>query len=370
MEELHDISVSVITCSAGKEVWSNYGHSAIRVCEQGTGFDYTFNYGLFSFDTPNFIWRFCTGETDYCVGAFRTSAFLQEYIEENRQVTQQELNLTQQEALAIKNALIENCRPENRFYRYNFFYDNCATRVRNIVEQSVDETITYNVPAPYGNLRDVINFYTEDYPWTGFGISLLIGSKADQAASIREQMFAPEIMQQAFANATIGQNPAVKQTITLCEIDPSKETNHATVPGPQVCGYALVGLVCALGLAEYVKRRRFWSLDIVLSYILGIAGMVIAFLVLFSEHPATSPNWLLLWVNPLLLVYAIALCTKWRKKRAALVCSALWLIPELAGFVCSIAGVQYFHPAVILILFSMFLRSARNLLSLKKTKKA
>ena len=370
MEELYEISVSLITCSPGTEVWANYGHTAIRVQDPSQGFDYTFNYGLFSFDTPNFIWRFCTGETDYCVGAFDTGRFLSEYKAENRQVTQQKLNLTSQEALAIKEALIVNCRPENRFYRYNFFYDNCATRVRDMVERNVSEQISYEAPAPYANLREVLNFYTADYPWTGFGISLVLGPECDVPSSLRYQTFAPEILQASFANATLRGEPLVGETTILCPIDPSRLPEKASAPGPQLTMWTLFALGAAATLLGRKHKRHLWGVDIALSAILGIAGLVIGFLVFFSEHPATSPNWLLIWLNPLPFIYAAALCfSGFRNSRKALWCSAFWLLPLLAGVVCMVLKLQFFHPAVLPLLLLAGVRSAFSLSELVRSRR-
>ena len=372
MEELHDITVSLITCSPGHEVWANYGHTALRVQYPEQGLDLTFNYGLFSFDTPHFIWRFCTGETDYCVGAFDTRNFLREYKLENRQVTEQVLDLPEQDKENLWNALLVNCQPENRYYRYNFFYDNCATRVRDMIVRNSSSEISYNTPAPYGNLRDVLNFYTEDYSWTGFGISMLLGSETDAPASLREQMFAPEIMQSAFANATVDGHSLVKETNVLCSIEPSVPASHFKAPAPYLVTMALFIAVLLLTGIGARKSRRFWGVDIALNMLLGLMGCVIFFLAAFSSHPCTSPNWLLLFLNPLELVYAVALCfPRWRNSNAALWCSALWLLPVVAAIVVlAIFNVQYMHIALLPLMLALIDRSVFSIISLGKSRKA
>lgn len=367
MEELYNFTVSLITCSPGKEVWANYGHTALRVQNPASGIDVTFNYGLFSFDTPHFIWRFCTGETDYCVGASDTGNFLREYQYENRQVTEQVLDLPEQDKMNLWNSLVENCRPENRFYRYNFFYDNCATRVRQIVERNSSSTINYSFEPPYSNLREILNFYTADYPWTGFGISMLLGSEADAPSSLRVQMFAPEIMQQAFSSATVDGHPLVSDTTVLVRADVSEL--KTVVPSPQLTIWALFAVVAALTVSGLFKRKRLWGVDIALSILIGLMGSVIFFLAAFSAHPATSPNWLLLWINPLPLFYGILLCFgKWRKSRAALWCSALWTIPLIGGIAGFLFGFQFFHPALLPLLLAVLLRSALSIKNLAEAR--
>lgn len=363
MEELYDFTVSLITCSPGSEVWANYGHTALRIQDRSSGTDVTFNYGLFSFDTPHFIWRFCTGQTDYCVGASETKYFLQEYERENRQVTEQVLDLPQQDKLMLWSSLVENCRPENRFYRYNFFYDNCATRVRMMVERSSSSAVRYDFDSPYSNLRDILNHYTADYAWTGFGISMLLGPEADSPASLRVQMFAPEIMQQAFAGATVDGRPLVSGTSVL--VPAGDRAPKAWIPSPQLTLWTVAVLVAAFSAYGVARKKRLWGIDLALSLVLGLMGSIIFFLTAFSSHPATSPNWLLIWINPLPLAYGILMCFgKWRESRAARWCSALYLLPLSVGLAGFALKFQYFHPALIPLLLTVALRCGYNAFSI------
>ena len=129
--------VSIITCSPGNEMYSVYGHSAIRVNDPRLNYDVAFNYGIFDFSSPNFLYRFCAGQTDYLLGAYRFDTFLNEYQQDKRSVFEQELNLTAKEKQAVVDFLVWNAQPENRVYRYNFFFDNCATRVRDVIADNV-----------------------------------------------------------------------------------------------------------------------------------------------------------------------------------------------------------------------------------------
>lgn len=363
MEELYDFTVSLITCAPGKEVWANYGHTALRMQDQQNGIDVTFNYGLFSFDTPHFIWRFCTGQTDYCVGASETASFLREYAKENRQVTEKVLELPEQDKLNLWNSLVENCRPENRFYRYNFFYDNCATRVRDMVERNCSAEIEYDYTSPYGNLRDVLNHYTVDYSWTGFGISMLLGPEADSQASLRLQMFAPEIMQDAFATASIQGHPLVSETNIL--VPAAQKIPKQWVPSPELSIWLFFALIAAATVCGLKKRKNLWGIDLTLSLLTGIMGCIIFFLAAFSVHPATNPNWLLLWINPLPLFYGIMLCfRKWRESRTALWCRALWLLPLIAGISGFVLKFQFFHPALLPLLLAVALRCSPSVVKI------
>ena len=137
------IRLSLLTCAPGEEIYSLFGHTAIRYEDPANGIDAVFNYGLFSFNTPNFILRFSLGETDYQLGATDYARFAAEYAFDGRSVWQQTLNLSKEEKAELIRLLQENYLPENRVYRYNFFYDNCATRPRDKIEESIDGKVIY-----------------------------------------------------------------------------------------------------------------------------------------------------------------------------------------------------------------------------------
>ena len=132
------IRLSLLTCAPGEEIYSYFGHTAIHYEDPGKGIDVVFNYGLFNFGAPNFIFRFALGQTDYILGATPYNRFAAEYIFEERSVWQQTLNLTPDESRKLASLLIENSKPENRTYRYNFFYDNCSTRPRDKIEECIE----------------------------------------------------------------------------------------------------------------------------------------------------------------------------------------------------------------------------------------
>ena len=136
------LQVSLLTCGPGTEVYELFGHTALRVKQQRPGgFDYVFNYGMFNFDVPGFIWRFTKGETDYCLGINDFPDFLLNYQFRESKVDEQVLNLTPIQSRALFEALLVNAMPQNRVYRYNFLFDNCATRPRNMVEMVLDNDI-------------------------------------------------------------------------------------------------------------------------------------------------------------------------------------------------------------------------------------
>ncbi len=348
--------VSLLTCSPGTEVWSNYGHTALRVCDPDTGLDVCFNYGLFSFSTPHFIWRFCTGETDYMVGAQDTGSFLDEYAREGRSVTEQVLNLNLDSRNDIWNALCVNVQPQNRTYRYNFFYDNCATRVRRMIENHCGGVVEYLGEAPFATMREAVGHYTMDYPWTRFGISLVLGAPADSPASYRDLMFAPEVMMDAFDSAAIEDEALVLSRQTLIE-GREQHSRQASLPSPDLVLDVIFALCAFVSGIELQKKKRFRVVDGILWGVAGLAGTVIAFLSLVSVHPATDPNYLLIWLDPVALIYAIALCfRKFRNSRAADFVQIVFLPFVLFAHAGFFFLPQAFHTALIPFNLSLLFR--------------
>ena len=204
----HDsIRFSLLTCGPGEEIYSLFGHTAIRYENLTRGIDYVFNYGIFSFNKPNFILRFTLGETDYKLGIAPFDYFTEEYKYLQRDVRQQVLNLNQTEKEKLAAQLEENYRPENRVYRYNFFYDNCATRPRDQIERATGGSIVYpqdmNSTDTGKTYRDLLHQYTENHLWSRFGMDLCMGIPADKPISRRQMMFVPFYLEECFDQASI-----------------------------------------------------------------------------------------------------------------------------------------------------------------------
>lgn len=305
------LRVSLLTCGPGQEVYNLFGHSAIRVKNEATGVDYVFNYGIFSFNTPNFVLRFCLGQTDYQLGVQYYDDFVWNYQMQGRFVHEQVLNLTEQEKLQLVAALEENYLPENRIYRYNYFYDNCATRPRDMVERAINGEVRYtedmDTPQKALTYRGLVHEYTTKQPWSRFGIDLLLGSEADKPISRRASMFVPFYLEEYFHNAQKadlqGRNSGL--IAEELEITAQDESDWAspTPLTPMRVFLLLFILVAALTAWGIKQGRSLWGLDLLVFAIAGIAGCIIAFMVLFSEHPAVSPNYLLLLLHPLHLIF-------------------------------------------------------------------
>ena len=195
--------ISLITCSPGEEVYAKFGHTGIRIVDPQTSLDVIFNYGIFSFETENFYYKFIKGETDYYLGVSTTSLFLSEYKRRNSMVWEQIINLTPVEKRNLINALLENYQPENRKYRYNFIFDNCATRPRVKIINSIDGFVSFNETVSQKTFRQWVGDYVGEDTWVKFGIDMVFGMDADVEATQLESMFLPEILMNEFQSGKV-----------------------------------------------------------------------------------------------------------------------------------------------------------------------
>jgi len=199
--------ISLLTASPWHgAVYALFGHTAIRVQDDSTGVNAVFNYGYFDSSQPNFIYHFVRGETDYILGVTSFEEFLSEYAYKGQQVIAQELNLTTDEKQQLYEALYVNALPENRKYRYNYFYDNCSTRPRDMVEKYTDGEVQYPPTPREQTYRDLVHEYVDSYPWLLFGIDLVIGNSADRPIDVREKMFIPRYLMDSFDGAIVQKN--------------------------------------------------------------------------------------------------------------------------------------------------------------------
>ena len=311
--EEDSVRVSLVTFYPGSEPHNIFGHSEVRVQQGNT--DLYFNYGVFDFSSPGFVWRFVLGDTYYmCVPiprAYATTGM------EGRRMVEQELNLPQDKAQQVKQFLYINSLPQNRTYQYKFLTDNCSTRPRDIIEMAAGSSLQYPAMPSDVTYRDILSQYCRNYAWEKFGIDLVLGWDADTVLSPRAQMFIPMLLMQAVAGATVGTDsvamPLVKNTTVPVD---ASEQGLVLPPTPwylSPMAAALAVLIVTLIVTCRDWRRRDISrwLDTVLFLIAGLAGCIILFLVCFSTHEATSPNINAVWLNPLLLLLAL---TPWFKK--------------------------------------------------------
>ena len=322
-DPMDSVEVSLLTCSPHEEIYSLYGHSALR-WHSGDQ-DLVFNWGMFSFSKPYFALRFVFGLTDYELAAYPFDRFWPYYQQWGSSITEQVLNLTNDEKRQLQVALAENLREENRVYRYNFFYNNCSTKPRDMVEGCINGEVIYNEREDFEpTFREMVRECNRNHAWSKCGNDMLLGLKADLKTNRSEQEFLPMNLMQDFARAQIYKDGQYRPLV--------KEQRLLVAPGVQLIEpdfillpteIALLLLIALLGIALYEWKRKkiakWW--DVLLMTIQGLAGVVLTVMI-FSQHPTTSLNLNLLLFNPLPLFFIPAIIkgkrNLWRKLQLAM----------------------------------------------------
>lgn len=283
--------ISLLTCSPGEELYARYGHTAIRVLDEVNDMDIVFNYGIFDFNTDHFYWKFVRGETWYELGASPYRYFMYEYDRDNRPVYEQVLDLTAAQKELLWQRLVDNYRPENRKYLYNFVFDNCATRPYHMIAQVLGDTLSSSYEGYSGQTyRAFIRHYTGSHSWENAGINLLFGPEADKPMSSEERLFLPEELMWFLSEARVADKPLVLNGKTA-PFEISATPWYATWELGLVLYFLLVAAV------SYWDRRRHkrsrW-LDITMVCLYSILLLLVAFLTFFSCHPLVGFGWRLL----------------------------------------------------------------------------
>ncbi len=341
---MDSVEFSLLTCQPHDEVYSLYGHTAIRYHElRPGGLDWAFNYGVFDFKKPHFVARFVFGLTDYELGAYPYKYFVKEYRRFGSMVTEQVLNLTDEEKMALHDALAINLRPENKIYRYNYFYNNCTTKARDIIESCINGKVEYAGREDYTpSYRDMVHSMTRNNPWSRFGNDLLLGIKADWKTDLRQQEFLPGNLLYDFDHAQIYSNGSYRPLI--------KERRIAVPAGVQIIesGFPLSPLACAAILlavgiviffVEWRKKRVFVLWDVLLMMTTGTIGIVLT-LMLFSQHPTVSLNLQIILCNPLpwLFLWPVIRGRETRYWKITAILAVLFLIGSF--FQCYAEGIH------------------------------
>ena len=306
--------ISVLTCGPGNQVYSLYGHSAIRVIDSAINLDIVFNYGVFSFNSGNFVYRFAKGQTDYMLAPEQYSDFYISYLSEKRSITEQVLDLTQNEKQKVWDCLVINARPENRVYRYNFFMDNCSSRIRDVFQKQIDGELIFNEEKGEGKtFRQQVSECQKQIPWLDFSIQLVLGSPSDKIASAYNEMFLPEFLHKHFAGAKIlkdGKERLLVKKQNVLIKEEHQDINFLWKYSPEIFFCVLLLIILWISYREYQCKKIKYVVDYFLFLITGFIGFGLLWFVIFSEHPALRPNYNLLWALPLNLIFILL----WMKK--------------------------------------------------------
>jgi hypothetical protein len=372
-----EAELSVITCGPGtEELYASFGHSAFRVQDIPNKIDRVYNYGTFDFDTPNFYTKFAQGKLLYMLSAYDFGRFLQSYHRENRWVKGQVLDLEPAEVQKVFDFLENNALPENRSYKYDFFYDNCSTKLYDVLETVLGDRLIFENEFETQDLsqRELISLYTYNQPWGDFGIDLALGADIDRKATAREYMFLPDYVFKAFEcieisegaadristgnsdsseeiDSEVKHKPIVKRTEEIL-LSYKKEALKENISPMQVGGIFLL-VVLFITFLDHRKGRRTRIFDGFLFISTGLAGVVMLLLWFATDHTATVNNFNILWAFAPNLLIAFVLQ---RKPRVSYwyVFTLLLLLDILVAL--WIFQIQVFHMALIPIIGGLYVR--------------
>jgi hypothetical protein len=300
--------MSLLTCSPGEELYTCFGHSAIRYTDtlNGEWVDFVFNYGTFEF-SDDFYLKFARGKLNYMLSVEEFAGFQQQYLFGGRGILENEFLLNAEEIRFLGALLIENAKKENRYFQYDFFYDNCATRVRDIVlkafpEIQQNEKTFSNRP----RFRHDIDVYLAHQYWADFGIDLVLGKPCDKTPEAGQTSFLPDSLQSNMMAWTINGKKVLGRTNEILPIDDSLFEKHS--PSAKPIFYVTLSALLFAGFSLYLGwKKRGWNLSerLFLGFF-GVLGIVLFVMWFLTDHTTTKWNFNILWANPMLFALAFA----------------------------------------------------------------
>ncbi|NOU37636.1 MAG: DUF4105 domain-containing protein [Ferruginibacter sp.] len=298
------LRISLLTCAPGQELSETFGHSAFRVIDSNAVTDHVYNYGIFPFYEKGFYLKFMRGKLKYSVEVEQFEDFKQNYLFQNRSIREQILHLSETEKKEIYHYLLENIKEENKYYQYDFFLDNCTTRLRDIVKKYHKPSPTLPAVMPtYYTFRNAIHQYLDynNAHWSKFGIDILLGARTDAVMTIEQQEFLPDNLMRAFDSTKNTSLVLASQNIFLFE----KPNKKSVVFTPLICTTLFLFLFIFLNFYKNNTRQKILKkLDFFLFFIVGLLGILLVFMWLGTDHSMTKDNYNLLWAWPIFVVYA------------------------------------------------------------------
>lgn len=312
--------ISVLTIGpTQEELYSAFGHSAFRVYDSIQGLDLFYNYGVFNFNQPHFYLNFAKGYLYYMMDVYDYAPYRNYYIEHNRYIHEQVLDLTPEQKQKLFSYLQWNNLPQNQSYRYDYFYNNCATKIRDVLKTVMKDELTFDstfIKTDY-TIRNLTDIYLIKQPWGDLGIDICLGLPMDKKALPSEYMFLPDYIESSFDHATNKSNwlPLVKEKISVYETVPEKSPFHWYHPWI-VFGLIFAG-VAFISWRDWRNKKISTWVDVILFLTTGLLGILLLLLWTATDHKAAAINFNLLWALPSHTVVAIALLfrrnAKWLK---------------------------------------------------------
>jgi len=348
-EDSSRLRISLLTCGPGDEIWAQFGHTAIRVTDSAMGTDLVYNYGTFSFG-EGFEIQFMRGKLLYYVSYYPYELFLDEYSNPERRVEEQVLQISGGQKKAIQDYLVENAKEENRYYKYDFFFDNCATRIRDVFPMAMDKDFSYGLTLPETSkltFRQIMNEYFYRVHFERLGCNLLLGSPIDKVMTESEVMFLPDFLRDGMGGATLAGRKIAPETTVVFE-GPGK------VPaGPNwpliVLSIAAVLTIIGIAVPKFKLLGDFMSF--LFLFVTGLLGCLMLVMWLWTDHQGCQQNYNILWALPTNVIFAFVPRKRTKNKYAIL---AVVLI--FVSLLLHITGIQQLallelSPLLLALLF-------------------
>jgi hypothetical protein len=361
-----NLRISLLTCSPGEELYSSFGHTAVRVTDLSNGTDLVFNYGTFDDSDPYFYVKFTRGLMLYALSVYPFRDFQYEYQVQNRGVIEQVLQLACEEKQKLNAQLRLNAQETNRYYEYYFLDDNCTTRAKDMVLKSGSPISIGNIlPADRPTFRNMIHSYLDKsgQPWSKLGIDILLGSRLDKKVTNDQSMFLPDYLLKGFDSATIASRPRVPLVVskqTVLEYRPlNNEPSNLT---PLLFFSILLMIVAALTFLGTKWAQQVMNIfDRIFFFSLGLLGLLLLTLWIIRMDTVCRDNFNLLWALPSHLYIAFVLVSnkKWIKKyfRITIIISLLTL---LAWFFLPQQLNTALIPVLLIIITRSFFRGKKS----------
>jgi len=350
------LQISLLTCSPGQELYSTFGHSALRVKDSSAGIDIIYNYGTFAFG-PDFYPKFIKGNLLYFVSTQNFNDFVEDFKWQSRSIVEQLLLLNCTEKEGLFSALQTNALEQNKYYRYDFLYDNCSTRLRDIVAKNTLKPVTFKniLPENIPSFRNLIHVYLNKAGqyWSKLGIDLLLGSRLDQRVTSLQAMFLPDYLLKGFENATTKELPLVIPPQTILAMPAAIQTTPLLQP--MVVFSVLLTLILVLSFTPSKKIQQGLKVfDICFFFILGLVGLLLLFMWMGTDHAVCKDNFNLLWAIPTHVVAAFLLYKNHRWMNYYLLATIILQAFLLIGWVFI---PQELNPGFLPIILLILLRS-------------
>ncbi|EDP94497.1 DUF4105 domain-containing protein [Kordia algicida OT-1] len=346
-----EATFSVVTCGAGSELYSSFGHSAFRLKDPVYGYDVVYNYGTFDFNTPFFYIKFAQGKLPYQLGRSSFKNFVRIYQYEKRWIKEQVLNLTPEQNKTLLAYLENNYKEENRDYKYDFFYNNCATKIRDVIKENFGDNIIFHedhLPKDK-TFRDLIHDNLEANSWSSFGIDIALGAVIDKPAYAEEYQFLPEYVFKAFENATMQDSvtPFVTETNLVLDAPETTIEKGNIIFSPYVIFTIFLLIVLIITFLDFKNNKRTRWLDAILLLVNGLTGIILLLLWFATDHTATAMNMNVLWLLPINIFFVRKFFLKSKECKSLAKHTAFCILLMLVVFFLWIIDFQQFALAAI-----------------------